>query len=43
MNDWVQASINRPLTSSDRVWADKDARAELQLAEPPCASTAVPA
>ena len=31
VNDWVQASINRPLTSSDRVWADKDARAELQL------------
>jgi hypothetical protein len=31
VNDWVTASINRPLTSSDRVWADKDARAELQL------------
>src|SRR4051794_25594120 len=31
VNDWVQASINRPLTSSDRVWADKDSRAELQL------------
>src|SRR3954467_3667372 len=30
-NDWVQANINRPLTSSDRVWADKDSRAELQL------------
>src|SRR3954471_1997594 len=31
VNDWVTASINRPLTSSDRVWADKDSRAELQL------------
>jgi hypothetical protein len=31
VNDWVQGNINRPLTSSDRVWADKDARAELQL------------
>jgi hypothetical protein len=31
VNDWVQASINRPLTSSDRVWADKEARAELQM------------
>ncbi len=31
VNDWVQANINRPLTSSDRVWADKDGRAELQM------------
>jgi hypothetical protein len=31
VNEWVQGNINRPLTSSDRVWADKDARAELQL------------
>lgn len=31
VNDWVQASINRPLTSSDRVWTDKDSRAELQM------------
>jgi hypothetical protein len=31
VDDWVQANINRPLTSTDRVWADNDARAELQL------------
>ena len=30
-NDWVQGSVNRPLTSSDRVWTDKDSRAELQM------------
>ena len=31
VNEWVAGSINRPLTSTDRVWTDKDARAELQL------------
>src|SRR5512146_471490 len=31
VNDWVAASINRPLTSSDRVWTDQDSRAELNL------------
>ena len=31
VNDWVEASINRPLTSADRVWADKESRAELHL------------
>lgn len=30
-NDWVQATINRPLTTGDRLWADVNARAELQL------------
>ena len=29
--DWVQASINRPLTLGDRVWADAGARAEIQV------------
>ena len=29
--DWVQASINRPLTTGDRVWADAGARAEIQV------------
>ena len=29
VNDWVAASLNRPLTSSDRVWTDKNSRAEL--------------
>jgi Family of unknown function (DUF6600)/FecR protein len=29
--DWVAGSINRPLTSADNVWADKDSRAELNV------------
>ena len=32
-DEWVQASVNRPLTSGDRVWADAGARAELQLGD----------
>jgi hypothetical protein len=31
VNDWTEAVVNRPLTTSDRVWTDKDARAELHL------------
>src|SRR5215471_18309647 len=31
INDWVTAEVNRPLTTSDRVWTDKEARAELHL------------
>ena len=23
VDDWVDASVNRPLTTADRVWADK--------------------
>jgi hypothetical protein len=30
-SDWVQAAINRPLTTGDRVWVDAGARAELQV------------
>ena len=30
-NDWFQATINRPLTTGDRLWADAGARAELQV------------
>ena len=29
--DWVQAVVNRPLTTGDRLWADANSRAELQL------------
>src|SRR5271166_6379343 len=29
-NDWSLASLNYPLTSGDRLWTDKDARAELE-------------
>src|SRR6185369_11866002 len=30
-SDWVQATINRPLTTGDRLWADAGARAEIQV------------
>ncbi len=29
--DWVQAVSNRPMTTGDKLWTDKDSRAELQL------------
>jgi hypothetical protein len=29
--DWVQAVANRPMTTGDKLWSDKDSRAELQL------------
>src|ERR1700720_1551496 len=29
--DWVQAVANRPMTTGDKLWADRDSRAELQL------------
>src|ERR1700751_4704622 len=31
VSDWVEAVVNRPLTTADRVWTDKAARAELHL------------
>jgi hypothetical protein len=31
VKDWVNAELNRPLTSADRVWTDKDSRAEMHL------------
>jgi hypothetical protein len=30
-SDWVQAVPNRPLTTGDKLWADRDSRAEVQL------------
>jgi len=30
-SDWVQATINRPLTTGDRLWADAGSRAEIQV------------
>ncbi|HEU4845055.1 MAG TPA: DUF6600 domain-containing protein, partial [Burkholderiaceae bacterium] len=30
-SDWLQAIVNRPLTTGDSLWADADARAELQI------------
>jgi hypothetical protein len=29
--EWVEGSLNRPLTSTDNVWADKSSRAELSV------------
>ena len=29
--DWVQAVVNRPLTTGDRLWADTNSRVELQV------------
>lgn len=30
-NDWVEATVNRPLTQGDRLWVDGRARAEVEL------------
>ena len=30
-NDWVQATVNRPLITGDRLWTDTPARTELQV------------
>ncbi len=30
-SEWVEAVQNRPLTTGDKIWADRDSRAELQL------------
>ncbi len=31
VEDWVPAGLNRPLTTGDRLWADRDSRAELTI------------
>jgi FecR protein len=33
VNDWVAANLNRPLTTSDRVWTDQNSRAELNVGD----------
>ncbi len=33
VNDWIAASMNRPLTSADRVWTDKNSKAELNVGD----------
>jgi hypothetical protein len=33
VNDWIAASMNRPLTTSDRVWTDKNSKAELNVGD----------
>jgi FecR protein len=32
-NTWTAAAINRPLTLGDRVWADRDSRAEIDIGD----------
>ena len=31
VDDWVAGTLNRPLTNSDNIWADKNSRAELSV------------
>ncbi len=31
VDDWVPATVNRPLTTGDRLWTDTGARAEINL------------
>src|SRR5579864_1672885 len=31
VDDWVDAVINRPLTTGDHLWTDRDSRAELHI------------
>src|SRR6266853_779621 len=30
-SDWVQANLNRPLTTGDNLWTDRDSRGELHI------------
>src|SRR5579859_6797885 len=30
-DDWIDAALNRPMTTGDKLWADHDSRAELHL------------
>ncbi|MBS0570987.1 MAG: hypothetical protein JSS28_10285 [Proteobacteria bacterium] len=30
-NDWVQAQLNRPLITGDKLWTDRDSRASLEI------------
>src|ERR1700694_483989 len=31
VEEWVQAALNRPITTGDRLWSDARSRAELQV------------
>ncbi len=33
VQDWAAATVNRPLTTGDRLWTDQDARAELDMGD----------
>ena len=41
-SEWVQAAQNRPLTTGDQLWADRDSRAELSLGSAVIEVTAQP-
>ncbi|HYA97703.1 MAG TPA: hypothetical protein VEH49_06375, partial [Methylomirabilota bacterium] len=30
-DDWAGAEVNRPMTTGDKLWSDRDGRAELQI------------
>ncbi|MGH8042459.1 MAG: DUF6600 domain-containing protein [Rudaea sp.] len=32
-NDWVQAPLNRPLITGDKLWTDRDSRASLEMGD----------
>ena len=32
-DEWVEGTLNRPLTNSDNIWTDKDSRAELNVGD----------
>ena len=32
-DEWVEGTLNRPLTNADNIWADKDSRAELNVGD----------
>jgi hypothetical protein len=32
-DDWVEGSLNRPLTNADNIWTDKESRAELNVGD----------
>src|SRR5712672_34710 len=31
VEDWADATVNRPLTTGDKLWTDRDSRAELEI------------
>jgi hypothetical protein len=41
--DWAPALLNRPLTTGDKLWTDRDSRAEIQVGPAEFASTPTPA
>ena len=42
-NDWTAAAVNHPMSTGDRLWADRTAAPSCTSAQPPSASTTTPA